>query len=249
MTTQRLKEDSYAAHEMQSVKQEKVPVSKTSKIPLNGQVYELLMVFMDWISHHHLSKVKHEDSGMDGEKPLLKFSSQQNDIQENCIKLLPMMTEQLQWMPFVNAKLHKPFVKFTYWSLWQLDGGTQHSILTSTLRRLGEDIFKGVVIKRIQDNSSEYSVENKPKTATVFKNSNLPLRFLSILVVLKTVTQAAYLTQAFRLSLCLDLKTDEGKTLFLQFQAVPVILGHLRISSKGLLSNVIDSLLQMTVES
>ncbi|MBZ3883538.1 Insulin-like growth factor-binding protein 7 [Sciurus carolinensis] len=35
------------------------------------------------------------------------------------------MTEKLQWMPFVNAKLHEPFVKFIYWSLWQLDGGTQ----------------------------------------------------------------------------------------------------------------------------
>lgn len=59
---------------------------------------------------------------------------------------------------------------------------------------------------------------------------------------------ADYLAQAFD-SLCLDLKTDEGKALFLEYQAVPVILKHLRISSKGLLSNVIDSLLQMTVES
>ncbi|MBZ3874808.1 Coiled-coil domain-containing protein 138 [Sciurus carolinensis] len=248
MTIQRLKEDSHAAHEVKSIKQEKVSVSKTSKVPLNGQVYELLTVFMDWISDHHLSKVKHEESGMDGEKPLLKSASQQNDIQEKCVKLLPMMTEQLQWMPFVNAKLHEPFVKFIYWSLRQLDGGTQHSTMTSTLRRLGEDIFKGVVIKGIQDNSSEHSVENKPKTAAFFKNSNLPLRFLSTLIVLKTVTQADYLAQAFD-SLCLDLKTDEGKTLFLEYQAVPVILGHLRISSKGLLSNVIDSLLQMTVES
>lgn len=59
---------------------------------------------------------------------------------------------------------------------------------------------------------------------------------------------ADYLAQAFD-SLCLDLKTDEGKILFLEYQAVPVILSHLRITSKGLLANVIDSLLQMTVES
>ncbi|KAF6107850.1 coiled-coil domain containing 138 [Phyllostomus discolor] len=124
----------------------------------------------------------------------------------------------------------------------------KHSTMTSTLRRLGEDIFKGVVTKAIQDNSSEHSMENKPKTAAFFRSSNLPLRFLSTLIVLKTVTQADYLAQAFD-SLCLDLKTDEGKVLFLEYQAVPVILNHLRISSKGLLSNVIDSLLQMTVES
>lgn len=61
--------------------------------------------------------------------------------------------------------------------------------MTSTLRRLGEDIFKGVVTKGIQDNSLEHSVENKPKTAAFFKSSNLPLRFLSTLIVLRTVTQ------------------------------------------------------------
>ncbi|KAM9211924.1 coiled-coil domain-containing protein 138 isoform 2-T2 [Dugong dugon] len=193
MTIQRLKGNSHSAHGMKSLKQEKIPISKTCK-------------------------------------------------------LLPVIAEQLQWMPFVNAKHHEPFVKFIYWSLRQLDAGTQHSTLTSTLRRLGEDIFKGIVTKGIQDNSLEHSGENKPKTAAFFKSPNLPLRFLSTLIVLKTVTQADYLAQAFD-SLCLDLKTDEGKTLFLDYQAVPVILGHLRISSKGLLSNVIDSLLQMTVES
>ncbi|XP_036303873.1 coiled-coil domain-containing protein 138 isoform X3 [Pipistrellus kuhlii] len=209
MTIQRLKGNSYAVHEMKSLRQEKVPVSKTYKVPLNAQVFELLTVFMDWISDYHLSKLKSEESGMDGEKLLFKFATQRNDIQEKCIK---------------------------------------HSTMTSTLRRLGEDIFKGVVNKGIQDNSLEHTVDNKPKTAAFFRSSNLPLRFLSTLIVLKTVTQADYLAQAFD-SLCLDLKTDEGKILFLEYQAVPVILNHLRISSKGLLSNVIDSLLQMTVES
>ncbi|XP_058134304.1 coiled-coil domain-containing protein 138 isoform X2 [Dasypus novemcinctus] len=248
MTIQRLKGNSHAAHELKSLKQEKIPISKTYKVPHNAQVYELLTTFMDWISDHHLSKLKHEESGIDGEKPLFKFSSQRNDIQEKCVKLLPVIAEQLQWMPYVNAKLHEPFIKFIYWSLRQLDTRTQHSTFTSTLRRLGEDIFKGVTIKGIHDNSLEHSVENKPKAAAFFKSSNLPLRFLSTLIVLKTVTQADYLAQAFD-SLCLDLKTDEGKALFLEFRAVPVVLSHLRISSKGLLSNVIDSLLQMTVES
>lgn len=87
MTIQRLKGNSHVAHEMKSLKQEKVPVSKTHKVPLNAQVYELLTVFMDWISVHHLSKLKSEESGMDGEKPLPKFASQRNDIQEKCVKL------------------------------------------------------------------------------------------------------------------------------------------------------------------
>ncbi|XP_075836342.1 coiled-coil domain-containing protein 138 isoform X5 [Microtus pennsylvanicus] len=208
MTVQRLKGESHTAQEVKSLKQEKVPVSKPFKTALNGQVYELLTIFMDWISDHHLNKVELEEPGVDGEKPSFK-PSQRSDIQEKCVK---------------------------------------HSAMTSTLRRLGEDIFKGVAIKGTQDNSVEHFVDNKPKTAAFFKSSNLSLRFLSTLIVLKTVTQADYLAQAFD-SLCLDLKTDEGKTLFLEYQAVPVILRHLRISSKGLLSNVIDSLLQMTVES
>nr|XP_034380398.1 coiled-coil domain-containing protein 138 isoform X4 [Arvicanthis niloticus] len=85
MTVQRLKGDSHAAHEVKSSKQEKVPTSKPPKVALNGQVYELLTVFMDWISDCHLSKVEPEEPGVDGEKPPVK-PSQRNDIQEKCIK-------------------------------------------------------------------------------------------------------------------------------------------------------------------
>ncbi|XP_024904253.1 coiled-coil domain-containing protein 138 isoform X17 [Pteropus alecto] len=95
MTIQRLKGNSHVAHEMKNLKQEKVPVSKTYKVPLNAQVYELLTVFMDWISVHHLSKLKSEESGMDGEKPLPKFASQRNDIQEKCVK----NPYSLSWKP------------------------------------------------------------------------------------------------------------------------------------------------------
>ncbi|XP_032980182.1 coiled-coil domain-containing protein 138 isoform X3 [Rhinolophus ferrumequinum] len=86
MTIQKLKGNAHVAHEMKSLKQEKVPVSKTYKLPLNAQVYELLTIFMDWISDHHLSKLKSEESGMDGEKPVLGFASQRNEIQEKCVK-------------------------------------------------------------------------------------------------------------------------------------------------------------------
>ena len=124
MTVQRLKGDSHAAHEVKSSKQEKAPAPKPFKAALNGQVYELLTVFMDWISDCHLSKVEPEEPGVDGGKPPAK-PSQRSDIQEKCVKLLPMMTEQLQWMPLVSAKLHEPFVRFIYWSLRQLDASAR----------------------------------------------------------------------------------------------------------------------------
>ncbi|KFZ58247.1 Coiled-coil domain-containing protein 138, partial [Antrostomus carolinensis] len=163
-------------------------------------------------------------------------------------QLLPLATEQLQWMPFVNAKLHMPVLKCIYWSIRQLDSGIQHATMTSTMRRLGEDIFKGIVRKGDPHGSSEQSTECKSKSAAFFKSSCMPLRFLSTLIVLKTVTQVDYLAQAFD-SLCKDLMTDEGKALFLEYQCVPVVLSHLKVSSRGLLSGALDGLLQMTTES
>ena len=32
-----------------------------------------------------------------------------------------MAAEQLQWMPFVNPKLHMPLVRLLYWCVRQLD--------------------------------------------------------------------------------------------------------------------------------
>ncbi|XP_067419636.1 coiled-coil domain-containing protein 138 [Emydura macquarii macquarii] len=249
LTIQKSKDVSQAMQEIKSVKQEKMAAtSKICKVPLNSHVYELLTVLMDWISDQYLSTVKIEEEGGDSHKLKNTHMSHKNFTQEKCAKLLPIIAEQLQWMPFVNPKLHTPVIKFIYWAIRQLHCGTQHSAMTSTMRRLGEDIFKGIVIKGNQHSSSEQSAESKPKTAAFFKSSILPLRFVSTLIVLKTVTQADYLAQAFD-SLCVDLKTDEGKALFLEYKSLPVILSHLRISSRGLLSNAIDGLLQMTMES
>ncbi|NXG83978.1 CC138 protein, partial [Stercorarius parasiticus] len=163
-------------------------------------------------------------------------------------QLLPIAAEQLQWMPFVNPKLHMPVLKFIYWTIRQLDSGIQHATMTSTIRRLGEDIFKGIVSKGNPHSSSEQATESKSKSAAFFKSSCMPLRFLSTLIVLRTVTQVDYLAQAFD-SLRIDLKTDEGKALFVEYQSVPVVLSHLKVSSRGLLPSALDGLLQMTTES
>ncbi|XP_069733703.1 coiled-coil domain-containing protein 138 isoform X4 [Phaenicophaeus curvirostris] len=174
------------------VKQEKATVtSKIAKLPLNSQVYELLTFLMDWISDQHLSKMKIQEEREDSCRFTVAQTSKKTCTQERCMKLLPLAAEQLQWMPFVNPKLHMPVIKFIYWSIRQLDTGVQHAIMTSTMRRLGEDIFKGVVSKGNPHISSEQSTESKSKSAAFFKSSCLPLRFLSTLIVLKTVTQGS----------------------------------------------------------
>ncbi|NXA40664.1 CC138 protein, partial [Eudromia elegans] len=107
-------------------------------------------------------------------------------------QLLPVVAEQLQWMPFVNSKLHMPVIKFIYWSIRQLDTGMQHATMASTMRRLGEEVFKGVSSKGRLNSSPEQPNEGKPKSAAFFKSSFMPLRFLSTLIVLKTVTQGKH---------------------------------------------------------
>ncbi|XP_010210360.1 PREDICTED: coiled-coil domain-containing protein 138 [Tinamus guttatus] len=249
LTVQKSKDVYQVVQQSKPVKQEKgTVVSKIAKVPLNLQVYELLTALMDWISDQDLSKVKTQEEREGSHKLLLTQNSKKTYTQEKCMKLLPVVAEQLQWMPFVNSKLHMPVIKFIYWSIRQLDTGMQHAAMASTMRRLGEEVFKGVASKGRLHSSPEQPNESKSKSAAFFKSSFMPLRFLSTLIVLKTVTQADYLAQAFD-SLCVDLKTDEGKSLFLEYQCVPVLLNHLKISSKGLLSSALDGLLQMTMES
>uniref|UniRef100_A0A8C6YAG1 Coiled-coil domain containing 138 n=1 Tax=Naja naja TaxID=35670 RepID=A0A8C6YAG1_NAJNA len=247
LSVQKSKEATF--QDRKSVKSERaIAPAKAYKISLNSHVYNLLTVLMDWISEQHLCKliVEEEKENIHKLTGTLVFSK--NYVQEKCVKLLPLVVEQLQWLPFVNPNLHFPVVKCIYWAVRQLDGSTQHAAMTSTMRRLGEDLFKGVVPKESQHNSSEQSTDSKAKAASFFKSCSLSLRVVSTLIIIKVVTQADYLAQAFD-SLCIDLKTEEGKVLFLDYQAVPIILTHLRISRKGLLSNAIDSLLQMTTES
>ncbi|XP_033865958.3 coiled-coil domain-containing protein 138-like isoform X1 [Acipenser ruthenus] len=237
-----------AVQEVKPQKQEKLQdFPKSSKVPTNISVYELLAVLMDWISDSHLCNLVPEGEN-DSKRVPGQHTLPNNCIQEKCTKLLPLLTEQLHLMPAVNSKLHVLLVKFIYWTLRQLEIGTQQTSLTSTMRRLGKEIYRGAIIQGELESSEEQANLAKQKSAIFFKSPNLRIRFLSTLIVLKTISQADYLAQAFY-SLHKDLKSDEGKALFLEYQALSVVLNHLRTSSKGLLSAALDILLQMSVET
>ncbi|XP_075446442.1 coiled-coil domain-containing protein 138 isoform X8 [Ascaphus truei] len=246
LTVQKRKDISQATHDTKPHKIEKTSASVKPKVSINVQAYELLTVLMDWISDLQINKLKSEENGSK-DNLLCIHTLPTNYVQEKCAKFLPVVVEQFQWMPLVNPKLHMSLIKFTFWSLRQLESGTQ-STMTSTLRRLGEEIFKGAVYRSTQEGPFENTTENKPKSAAFFRSNHLPLRFLSTLIVLKTVTQADYLAQALD-SLCMDLQIDEGKALFLEYQAVTIILNLLRLSNRGLLSSILDILLQLSTES
>ncbi|NXU14408.1 CC138 protein, partial [Pardalotus punctatus] len=70
------------------VKQEKVvATSKTAKLPLNSQVYELLTCLMDWISDQHLSKMNTQEERGDSHKFIVTQSSKNPCILERCMKV------------------------------------------------------------------------------------------------------------------------------------------------------------------
>ncbi|NXC87615.1 CC138 protein, partial [Cercotrichas coryphoeus] len=74
--------------ESKPVKQEKVmTTSKTTTLPLNSQVYELLTYLMDWISDQHLSKIKTQEERGDSHKRMVTQSSKNSCTQEKCMKV------------------------------------------------------------------------------------------------------------------------------------------------------------------
>uniref|UniRef100_A0A9J8A1Q4 Coiled-coil domain-containing protein 138 n=1 Tax=Cyprinus carpio carpio TaxID=630221 RepID=A0A9J8A1Q4_CYPCA len=106
----------------------------------------------------------------------------------------------------------------------------QHAVLTSTLRRLGEEVSRG------------------SRVAPLFKSSCLHTRFLCSLIIIKTISQVDVLAQAVEV-LSGAVRTDEGQALFLEYQALPAVLALLRSGSPGLLAPSVDVLLQMSAES
>ncbi|XP_066562084.1 coiled-coil domain-containing protein 138 isoform X2 [Amia ocellicauda] len=209
--------------------------ARPAKPPPSPAVYEALAALLDWVVDLQLRHLPPRDGGDD------------SLAQERCSKLLPMLTEQLQSGPAVSASLHVPLVRFIYWALRQLENTPQHNTLTSTMRRLGEEAYRGAAPRRGRGGSPDRGHEGKPATAAFFRSPSLHVRFLSTLIVLKTVSQADRLAQALD-SLHRDLQAAEGRALFLQYQALPLVLALLHSGGRGLLSAALDILLQMTAD-
>ncbi|KAL2081704.1 hypothetical protein ACEWY4_023557 [Coilia grayii] len=159
-------------------------------------------------------------------------------LHERCAKALPALTEQLQQTTEINSSLHLPLLKVSYWCLTQLDQNSQ-TLLTATLRRLGEEMTRG---------SPDPSVFSKSRPCPLFRSPCRHTRLLSMLIILKTITQVDTLAQALE-GLLVELQTEEGQTLFLQYQALPVISVLLRGGNPGLLAPALDVLMAMCRET
>ncbi|KAG9349363.1 hypothetical protein JZ751_027806 [Albula glossodonta] len=221
--------------------------AKPSKSSSSPSGVKLLVLLLEWVSDCHLVPSEQSDGRRaPGQRVPQAASLQTGSIQEKCSKVLPMLTEQLQLVPAVDTGLLVPLLKFIYWSLRQLDNSPQNT-LTSTMRRIGEEVYRGT---GLQGGCLDHltTATAKAKTPVLFKSPCLHTRFLSTLIILSTISQADILAQALD-SLHDDLRCEEGRELFLQYRALPVVLAHLRGGSRGLLSVAVDILLQMATES
>uniref|UniRef100_A0A3B3QA77 Coiled-coil domain containing 138 n=1 Tax=Paramormyrops kingsleyae TaxID=1676925 RepID=A0A3B3QA77_9TELE len=160
------------------------------------------------------------------------------------LQVLPLLAEQLQTLPVDDLALHMSLLRFIYWSLRQLDGPPQNT-LTSTFRRLGEEVYRGTVLQGV---SLDLDPPQRTKSPFFYKSPSRHARFLSTLILLKTVTQADILAQALG-TLHEDVRHDDGRALFLLYRALPVISSHLKAGSRTLLSLALDVLQQMSLES
>ncbi|XP_017326188.1 coiled-coil domain-containing protein 138 isoform X1 [Ictalurus punctatus] len=197
------------------------PPNKASKSSSSSSVLKLLWYLMDWM----VDGPPFSSEDMKTEREFDPFEVPRPSLHERCAKVLPVLLEQFQQ---AEAFLHSPLLRFIYCALTQLEHSTQHLPLTSTLRRLGEEVNR--------------------KSPPLFRSSCPHTRFLSSIIVLKTLSQADILAQALDV-LNGIVGEDEGRGLFLKYKALTAILAVLRTGSPGLLAPSLDVLLHMSTES
>ncbi|XP_060785036.1 coiled-coil domain-containing protein 138-like isoform X1 [Neoarius graeffei] len=197
------------------------PPHKACKSTSSSTAVRLLSYMMDWIVDG--PPLSSED--VKTEREFDPYGVPHPSLHERCAKILPILLEQFEQ---AEAFLHSPLLRFIYCTLTQLEHSTQHLPLTSTLRRLGEEVNR--------------------KSPPLFRSSCPHTRFLSSIIVLKTLSQADILAQALDV-LHGIVGEDEGRGLFLKYKALMAILALLRTGSPGLLAPSLDILLQMSAES
>nr|XP_002741387.1 PREDICTED: coiled-coil domain-containing protein 138-like isoform X1 [Saccoglossus kowalevskii] len=238
-------------------KQDKDTLSDSGKSTTGKQpkypnaAYDVLAILLEWVSEVHLRRVS-----TDLTKSLDALPADIAVTQERCLKILPPLVEILHCLPASHTKIHLPCLQYIYWSILSLEHvqGTQKTAMSSTYRHLGEELYKPTLVKFVEvERSPGGSVKTvtqpeKSKTGLFFNSSILHIRLLSSLIILKTLTQVDYLAHVFDV-LKNDLKNDTTKELFTHYQGTAVILPYMKGTNKALVGNVVDSFLQMSMES
>ncbi|KAK6172907.1 hypothetical protein SNE40_016474 [Patella caerulea] len=217
---------------------------------VSSPVLETMSVLLDWVCDAHLRQTLTEQPTQPSER-----LTQPEYVQEKIVRVLPSLVELLKENNLVNLRVSLPCLQFIYWSLIHIDKSqpTPKANMTSTLRRLGEEVYRPRFNKLSDSTNQEppipgdYRAE-KRQDGLFFRSQNSHLRFLSSLIILKTLTQADQLAIVFD-TLKVDLKSDVIKELFLYYQATAVISSYLKPINKVFLGPAVDILIQMSTDS
>lgn len=217
-----------------------------------ASTYEVLSTLLDWLSDTQLRYTTIDNIL----KPVDRVATQEF-IQDKVLRILPAMVELFKEFPGHNLKLCLPCLQFTYWSLVHVEQtqGAQKSNLSSTFRRLGEELYRSKTVRfydtdpyTINDLTASPVKTEKNKEGIYFRSSNLHARLLSSLIILRTLSQVDLLAHVFDV-LKADLKSDVAKELFLYYQGTTVVLQYLKPVNKAFMGPAMDIFLQMSTDS
>uniref|UniRef100_A0A3Q2ZQM8 Coiled-coil domain containing 138 n=1 Tax=Kryptolebias marmoratus TaxID=37003 RepID=A0A3Q2ZQM8_KRYMA len=174
-------------------------------------------------------------------------------LNEKCLKVLPLLSDQLRSTPLSEPTLLLSLLRFIHWALRHLDSRTQRVSPSATLRRIGEAVLKlSAQSTALQSRNPDLPVSSIDTTAP-FRSLPFPpspcshTLILSNLIILRTITQADVLAQAAD-SLCAELKREESRGLYIHYGGVHVLLSVLR-SNPVSLHTPIELLMQLTEPS
>ncbi|XP_060065273.1 coiled-coil domain-containing protein 138-like [Ylistrum balloti] len=231
--------------------EEKSKSSKQPKVTLPVYTFDVMGVLLDWICDAHLRYTFTDQSS----RPADRYFAPEY-VQEKVLKILPSSVDLLREFPGQNLRISLPCIQFIYWSLVHIEHGpgSQKSSLSSTLRRLGEEMYRAKTVRfsdtdKMSDSTPSFlNKPDKSKDAVYFRSTNLHVRILSSLIILKTLSQVDLLAHVFDV-LRNDLKSDIAKELYLYYHATPVILLYLKPVNKAFMGAAMDIFLQMSSDS
>nr|XP_039272490.1 coiled-coil domain-containing protein 138-like [Styela clava] len=226
---------------------------------------EALSVTFDWLSEVHLKRCDTND---------MAISISVEYAVDKCLKILPLLVDVVKILPSYSTqkKHHLSILSFVYLCLCRIDE-SQNALLSSTTRRLGDELYKpshGVLNSRKASSASLILATTASSTAvdsiqslsfgektqefasdnSVYFRSNVPeIRLLSCFIVLKTLHQVDVLAHVFG-QMKKDLKNENNRKIFLDYNATHIVLPYVTYrANKALIGDAIDVILQMSMES
>uniref|UniRef100_A0AAV2K428 Coiled-coil domain-containing protein 138 n=1 Tax=Knipowitschia caucasica TaxID=637954 RepID=A0AAV2K428_KNICA len=200
---------------------------------------KLLSLLMDWI----VDKQTSSSQTHRGLKDVGHCFPPEISHNDRCLKVLPLLADQLSHTPLSESVLVRSLLRFIHAVLRQVDNSAQHVALSATLRRIGEEVSRPRSHLLSEDPEG---VNEGSEKRTLYRCSCPETRILSVLIILRTVTQAEVLEPALA-ALRSDLSHEARRGLLLQFGGVSELMSVLKSGRTP--APVTDALLQLAQDS